>query len=151
LRVDGEFVRGDQPLTMRVDQMVQHCSLRSLRSPDQLREFPVPAPRVAFGDVSRARTRRLTELLAELEVTPKLRTPQEHLDAEVHLMSQLPGGDFSEVFAGGHGTESCKRVACTLSPQSRLIVSQGARQIEEFAMFQIFGCGNFCCITSQTM
>jgi hypothetical protein len=76
-------------------------------------------------------------LLAEFEVTAKFRTPEEQLDSEVHLMGQLPGEDFSEVFGGGHGTERCNRVASSLSAKCGLIVIAEVVEIEESAMFHV--------------
>ena len=105
---------------MGVDQMFQDHGFRVLRNPYELREFPVRDPGMSFRDVSRPRACGVADLLAELEVAPEFRAAKEQLDAEVHLMGELPGVEFPEVLGGGHAADSCNRMACELSVKSGL-------------------------------
>lgn len=136
---------------MRIDEMLQHRGLRTLRYSHQLREFVLRVARVSFGDVFRTRTRCVTELFAAFEVTPEFRTGQEQLNAKTHLVRKLPGGDLSEVFEGGHTTESCKRMACMLFAKSGLIENHTVARIEEFATLQNDRSRNFCSVISRTV
>jgi hypothetical protein len=91
---------------MSLDQVTQHGGLRSPREPHALREFPALEPLVAFLDVTRRGARRVAQLRAGFEVTPEIRTGQKQLNAQIHLMRELPGGELSEVSECGHATEA---------------------------------------------
>jgi hypothetical protein len=89
-------------LIVRIDKVMQYLDFRFARVAYELSEVFVLQPGAALRDMAWPGACSVRQLPARLEMPSKLRAAQEHIDAEVHLMSEPPGGKLSEIFERCH-------------------------------------------------
>mgnify|MGYP001285309757 CR=1 FL=1 len=129
---------------MRLDEVIQYLRLGRARDTDELCECFVLETTVTLGDVSRPRSRRVPQLLAEPEVSSKIRATEEDVDSNLHLMRQPPRDDLSEIRESSHGDTTCNQIATTLFRKSFENRALAVPTISETATFGAQTQRNFC-------